>query len=206
MPEKITIFVDHREIPSVCFQLLSQNSLVDLQVKTLPIGDYEVGHFIFERKALYDLAGSLIDGRLFTQMGRLLSKKRPVFLIEGLPEKIGNYGVLRASLQGALITLTLIYGIPVLYALDPQETELLILYTAQQQSLFRRGPVARSGYVPKKRVKRQLYVLQGLPGIGVKRTGQLLAVRAVIQASIEELQEVEGVGKQTAKLIHEILS
>lgn len=210
MSEKIVIFADYREASSSCFQFLKQNPLIDLHIDTLPIGDYEAGAFLFERKTLKDLSVSLIDGRLFSQMARLLPQKRPVLLVEAPSEELGNGGVSRESLQGAIITISLIYGIPVLHALNAEEAANLIFYSSQQQHALRAGHIARFGYIPKTRTKKQLYILQGLPNIGAKRAKLLLAhfgnVRAVMNAGIKALKEVDGFGKERAKAIYEILS
>ena len=210
MDRVTTIIADHRECLSSCFRALKNNPTVNLKIQTLFVGDYETESFIFERKTLSDLAQSIIDGRLFNQMKRLLSKrKRIAFLIEGLPEEIGLHGVSRSALQGAIITLTLIYGISVFYTLTAEETAQIIVFTMQQQHAIRKERVFRSGYTPKTKIKRQLYILQGLPGIGALRAKLLLAhfgsVRAIFSAEIERLIQVDGIGKHTAKTIYQIL-
>jgi excinuclease ABC subunit C len=52
-------------------------------------------------------------------------------------------------------------------------------------------------------------ILQGLPGIGPARAEQLLetfgSVEAVMTASLERLEQVEGVGPRTASAIREVL-
>ena len=211
MPEKTIIIADYREQESACFQFLEKNPFIDLHIKALSVGDYEIGDFIFERKTLADLAKSIIDGRLFNQMSRLLSnKKQAVYLIEGRPEKMGARGVSRAALQGALINITLTHNIPVLYALTPEESSSLILYTTQQQNMIRQGECHRFGYAPKNKMKRQLYILQGLPDIGKKRSKLLLAhfgsVKKVMNATTAELTQIKGIGKISAKKIYDIIN
>jgi ERCC4-type nuclease len=65
--------------------------------------------------------------------------------------------------------------------------------------------VHRPGYRPKSKRKRQLFILQGLPGIGPERAGRLLdrfgSVEASISAGSNELQSVDGVGKSIAEKI-----
>ena len=111
----------------------------------------------------------------------------------------------RDAIQGALISLSFIFGIPVLRSLNPEETAKLMLYTARQVRAFSSGGVRRSGLVPKKRRRAQLYLLQGLPGIGVKRAQNLLetfgSVEAVFKAELEELVKVEGIGTVGAEAI-----
>jgi len=69
--------------------------------------------------------------------------------------------------------------------------------------------VTRNGYRPKSVHKKQLYLLQGLPGVGVKLAKNLLShfasVGAVMQATESALSEVEGLGKIKAKQITVLL-
>ena len=67
------------------------------------------------------------------------------------------------------------------------------------------GGVQRHGYRPKTKRKRQLFILQGLPGVGPERAGRLLdrfgSVEVAISASSSELQSVDGIGKSIADKI-----
>ena len=102
-------------------------------------------------------------------------------------------------MQGALITVSLILGIPVLRSKNPSETARLIVYIGRQLESMARGGMQRHGYRPKGNRKRQLFILQGLPGIGPERAGRLLdrfgSVETAISASSSELQSVDGIGK-----------
>ena len=73
-----------------------------------------------------------------------------------------------------------------------------------------RGGVQRHGYRPKNKRKTQLYILQGLPGIGPERAGRLLdrfgSVEAAISANSSELQSVDGIGKSIADKIKWVVS
>jgi ERCC4-type nuclease len=63
----------------------------------------------------------------------------------------------------------------------------------------------RNGYQPKGKRRRQIYILQGLPGIGRERAIRLLdkfgSVEAVIAADSSALQSVHGIGKGVAEKI-----
>ena len=58
---------------------------------------------------------------------------------------------------------------------------------------------------PKGKRKQQLFILQGLPGVGSERAARLLdafgSVEAVVTATIKELQSVEGIGENIANRI-----
>jgi ERCC4-type nuclease len=205
--DPIHITADDRECKCEVIKLLSEIENVDIRIRRLPIGDYQINRrLIVERKTLKDFAISIVDGRLFRQTIRLAnSTSQGVLIIEGTTADTVDLKMTRESMQGALITVSLILGIPVLRSKDPSETAKLIVYIGRQLESMTRGGMQRHGYRPKGFRKRQLFLLQGLPGIGPERAGRLLecfgSVEAAISASSDELQSVEGIGKSIADRI-----
>jgi len=203
----INIAADDRENKSEVIILLSEIENVDVSIRRLPVGDYQIGsRVIVERKTLKDFAISIIDGRLFKQMIRLASANpMGVMILEGTGSDIVEIGMAREAMQGALITVSLILGIPVLRSKDPSETAGLIVYIGRQIESMAGGGVQRHGYRPKSKRKRQLFILQGLPGVGPERADRLLdrfgSVEAAISASSSDLQSVNGIGKSIADKI-----
>jgi ERCC4-type nuclease len=126
-------------------------------------------------------------------------------MLEATGKDLSKTGVRREALQGALITISLNLGIPILRSRNPSESAHLILYAAKQVNYFASGGIPRRGSRPKGKRKRQIYFLQGLPGVGPERAARLLekfgTVQAVVTASYGELQTVEGIGKHTAERI-----
>lgn len=202
------VVVDHRE-PEIFRTLFSEQDTV--LVDTLTCGDFLINdQWLFERKTVSDLCVSLVDGRLFKQALHLLqSEAHPVVILEGSSRDIQSSGVRREAVQGALITLSVFFGLPVLRSIDPQETVQLMAYTIRQGNRLAEGGVQRFGYRPKGKKSRQLYVLQGLPGIGKKRAETLLnrfkSIEAVMCADADALAEVEGIGKSVAKKIRDLV-
>jgi ERCC4-type nuclease len=206
--DRITVIADDRERKSEVIQFLSEMQNVSMDIKRLSLGDYLVDNrLVFERKTLNDFALSIIDGRLFNQAIRLVSSKyNSVLILEGTGKELTETGIRREAIQGALITVSIVLGIPVLRSKSPSESAHLILYTARQVKSFARGAVQRHGGRPKKgKRKKQLYILQGLPGVGSERAKRLLdafgSVEAVITATREELISVEGIGANIAEKI-----
>jgi ERCC4-type nuclease len=208
----IHIIADDREPKSDVIQSLLQVENIDLTIQRLSMGDYLIDNrLLVERKTLKDFSISIIDGRLFKQMIRLAnSKSEGVLILEGTAGDIADLGMTREAMQGALITVSLILGIPVLRSKDPSETAKLIVFIARQIESMARGGVHRQGYRPKNKRKRQLFILQGLPGVGPERARRLLArfgsVEAAISASSSQLQSVDGIGKSIANKIRWIVS
>ncbi|MFO7553940.1 MAG: ERCC4 domain-containing protein [Desulfobacterales bacterium] len=201
------IITDDREQKSEVIKFLAGIENVNVEIRRLSIGDYQVDNrVIVERKTLRDFAISIIDGRLFKQTIRLAnSNLMGVLIIEGTNRDTADLGITREAMQGALITVSMLLGIPVLRAIDAAETAKLLVFMARQINHLANDGIQRHGYRPKNKRKRQLFILQGLPGIGYERAVRLLdtfgSVERVISASSEKLQVIEGIGKKIADKI-----
>jgi ERCC4-type nuclease len=198
------IVADDRENAGGVIAALRCMDGVNVEVQRLACGDFLVGdRFIVERKTLADFAASIVDGRVFRQasaMGRSL--RCGVLLLEGSGADLSTVGVQREALQGALIHLSVFRRLAVLRAQDPEETARLLVYLGHQAHAWAQGALPRPGYRPKGRRTRQLFLLQGLPGVGPERAARLLdrfgSVQAVATASASELTTVDGIGEDIA--------
>ena len=203
----IDVVTDDREAGSDVVQALTGMEGVRVRMERLKTGDYFVdGRCLFERKTVADFASSIIDGRLFAQAQRLVQSQLPcALLLEGTSRDLEATGMRREALQGAVISISLIYQIPLLRSLNSQETARLMIYAANQlrRDVADAIPLARRR--PKRRLRIQLGLLQALPGIGPARAKDLLqhfgSVVAILTASCQELEEVKGVGEETARKI-----
>ncbi len=179
-----------------------------MRIGRLVVGDYRVEESVLiERKTTSDFAQSLVTGRLFEQAARMeRSDLRPAYILEGQSADWTALGVRREALQGALITLMVIFDIPVLRAVDAAETARLILYAGQQLARLRDPHYTPSRQAKAKRKRtRQLRLLQSLPGVGSERARLLLdhfgSIRACFEAQMDELQKIDGIGPRTAQAI-----
>ena len=204
----MNVVIDHRE-PEVFRNLFAETDVVS--TAQLECGDFLINdRWLFERKTIRDLCVSLVDGRLFKQALALLkTESHPVVILEGRSRDVAKSKMGREPVQGALITLTVFFGLPVLRSFDPEETVRLMRYTVEQDVRLAAGAVHRFGYRPKKNRARRLYVLQGLPCIGKKRAEALLdyfgCIESVMCASEEQLANVEGIGLSTAQAIRNMV-
>src|SRR5437867_6068430 len=207
---RVQILADDRERTAPVVEVLRALEDVEVICQRLKIGDYQINEWLFERKTLLDFAESIKDGRLFSQAKRLVSAGPAAALIlEGKASDLAQSRMRREALQGALISLSLIFQIPILRSFDAGETAHLLLYAAQQLQRDQTDLVSRPGRRPKRRRKLQLYVLQGLPGIGPEKAERLLAqfgsVGGVMAANEQELQGVTGIGEKIAKRVRWLL-
>ena len=209
---EVRVIADDRERQSGVIQALNELDHVETLVQRLELGDYLAGNrLLVERKTLSDFAISIVDGRLFSQAVRLFrSPYESVLILEGEAKGASTSGVRREAIQGAIITVNMVLGIPLLRSRDPRETAHLMIYAVRQIESISQGAVRRGGYRPKGKEKRQLFILQGLPGIGREKAKRLLdtfgSVEAVMKAASKDLQSVEGIGKRTAERIRWVVS
>ncbi len=210
----IHIIADHREARAGVVDALDATKGIQVEFGHLTVGDYEVeGTFVFERKRLPDLAISIQDGRLFRQARRLAGltpPKRGAFILEGTSADLADSAMRREAIQGALVTIALFFGVPVLRARNAEKTARVMVYAARQARWFTHGALPRHAKRPKGKRRAQSALLQGLPGVGPDRAARLLerfgSVEAILTAAQEELTAVQGIGTDTAKKIRWIVS
>ncbi|MGI2027608.1 ERCC4 domain-containing protein [Endozoicomonas acroporae] len=210
----IVIDIDYRERASGIVDILQGREGIVVNTVSLESGDYKINNdWLVERKTLTDLAASIIDGRLFRQLSQFCFPYRKVLLIEGTTDMLCSSGIRRESIQGALVTVSLYFGIPVLRSMNPNETAAILIMVGRQWSRFR-GLMNSAGMgsrpVPSKNPVRQtLNMLQCLPGVGSLKARALLqkfgSIEAVLLSSVEELAQTRGIGRKTAQGIKQML-
>jgi ERCC4-type nuclease len=84
-----------------------------------------------------------------------------------------------------------------------------MVYAGRQVNRMAAGGLPRSGFRPKGKRKQQLYILQSLPGVGPARAVRLLErfgnVQNVLNAGLDDLTAVDGVGAHTARSIRRVI-
>src|SRR6266542_3982290 len=125
--------VDPSERHAALFDLARQCDDFDVRMEHLTVGDYCLDRgIVVERKTHADFAVSLVDGRLFPQAAKLARcPHRPVILLEGLrPARMP--AVHPHALKGAMVSLAVMWRLPVLYARDPADSLRILRYLANQ--------------------------------------------------------------------------
>jgi ERCC4-type nuclease len=210
MTSRPRIVADHRERPCGIPDLLVTMGSVDVEVAHLTVGDYVIDdRVVIERKTIDDFAVSIIDERLFRQASMLLrSPYRSALLIEGARSPQND--VPRHVLQGALVSLALVFDIPVLRSRDVAESARILAYCGRQLAETTLQGPGRRRWKPKRAHTRRIHVLSSPPGVGPERAARLLhafgTIESVVRADAAALAQVPGIGKKTAEAIRALLS
>ncbi len=212
---EINIICDKREKPSqVIFELeelSSKNLQLNISSEVMSVGDYQLSSdVVIERKTIYDLEQSIIDGRIFTQIKNLMNVPKPGIIVEGSLDILKNHTrINRKALIGLITSLGLTYKIPVFFTRNQKETAELLYVVSKKEQLG-------STYDKKLRYEkskmtdkeRQLFIVESFPDIGPKLSKSILkefkTLKNLANADIKQLQEVSKLGPKKAKRLREL--
>ncbi len=206
----VKIVIDSRELRSGIAKSLKSLG-AELQVETLEVGDYILSDRVgVETKTANDFAQSIVDKRLFTQLAVLRDTfPIPLLLISG--ESIyGTGGVSHQAVRGALASAMIGFRVSTINVANPEEAANLLYTIARREQQERKHTLSIRGGKPSLSTSAlQEYIIASLPGINTTLAKRLLSkfgnVSKVVQASLEELEEVQGIGKAKAKAIRKAL-
>lgn len=206
LPMLIPIQADYRENPSGIPQLLSEIEEISLSVLCLSAGDYIINGTIgIERKSAEDFVQGIICNRLFDQIARLKrSVPRSLLIVEGNPYNT-THKIKSCAIRGAVLSVLMSWQVPVIFSKNKEDTVALLLAIARQDITALPQIAAPKIYRSKKPVSRQLFFLQGIPGVGPVLAARMLekfgSLKAAVNAGERELKKIAGIGKNKAKEI-----
>ena len=207
--KNLRIVVDEREKKSGIPDLLKGTG-INLEIKTLPVGDYIVApETIVERKTVSDLVSSIFDGRLFDQCHRLKEHYQfPILIIEGDIDEIEELTENPLVFYGAISSVAIDFKIPVIPTPNAIHTSKLLISMCSRKDASK-GPFIKKIRKSNDLQKQQLSMLCSLPGVGEKNAVRMLekfgTPLRVLSSSIIELSKVSGLGEARAKNIKKVL-
>ena len=207
--KNLRIVVDEREKKSGIPDLLKGTG-INVEIKTLPIGDYIVApETVVERKTISDLVSSIFDGRLFDQCNRLKQHYQfPILLIEGDVDEIEELTENPFIFYGAISSVAIDFKIPVIPTPNASHTSKLLISMCSRNDSSK-GPFIKKIRKSNDLQKQQLSMLCSLPGVGEKTAIRMLekfgTPLKVLCSSIAELSKVSGLGEARARNIKKVL-
>lgn len=205
----ITILADTSERDS---PILPQLTSLGAHVR---IGDLEAGSYVVSgaiavlQLSAVEFVQGIVDGSLFHKAGKMkLNFVRSVFMVDGDIYST-RIAIARDAIEGAVAFLICVEGASVLYVRNTAvaASQLYRLAKQAQKNLgfdmaFQRAKVA-SGR------EEALFTLESVPGIGPSTAPKALdrfrSVFAFVNASIQQLTAVPGIGSKKAERIYNSL-
>lgn len=210
---EVRIIVDHRETRNGVFlSLEKKDAKIDRQ--QLKTADYICSERVcVERKTVPDFIQSVIDRRLFKQLSEMRECfENPLLILEGNPELLFlERNVHPNMIRGVFASLAIDYKIPIIWTRNSEETANQIYWLAyREQARGKNLPVIRSPRRFQRVSDMQEFLISGLPSINSKLSRNLLmkfkTPKRVFAAKQERLMKVDGIGKEKAKKIWQLLN
>lgn len=211
LPQPTRLVVDVRE-PREIAGILSRIGNLEVEMAPLERGRYLVdGCLVIDRISTHDLHRGIVDDPrpLLKRVSDLSDVDHAtLFVVEG-----GLRSHRRASLDkivAAVSYVSVVHRVPVVETIDVWETVYLIAraigHACHPVSEDLPQPAHRRGGRKDHRVSPR-YVLEGIPGVSTVRAEIILerfgTLRAVAEASIEQLLELPGLGPSVAQSVHD---
>jgi len=207
---KPMIYADSREGNSKVLRELDNLGAV-FEVKSLPVADYHVSDEVgIERKTTKDFIVSIMDKRLYKQAKELVENfMKPIIILEG--EDLYSSLIHPNAVRGALASLAVDFSIPIIPTRSEEDTAAMIMRIAIREQIHERHEIqVRTEKKPLTLYERQLYIVESLPNIGPVTAKKLIeefgSVKEVINASKDELKNVEGIGDKIANGMVDVVS
>jgi len=206
--EAASVFVDPREREMA--KLLEAKG-VRVTLKSLEVGDYVISERVaLERKTAQDFAASIIDPQrnLFRQIADLSrTYAKPILILEG--RDLYTSQINPSSIQGALASVAVDFGVPIIPTEDKNETASVIALLAARERKEGREPKVHGHKTARTLKEQQEYLVSAMPNVGPAVARNLLrhfgTVQRIMTASEEELRQVELVGPKIAERIRELV-
>jgi len=148
------------------------------------------------------------DGSMFSTLGKLKhSYLHPILIVQGEPEGEGIQAG-NAAVYDALSSLLAEYHMAILSTRNPVETAAQVISLFKQEATRQEGG-QKSVQTTLDVSTRQRFIVQGLPNVSATLAQRLLerfgSVKGIADANVEELMQVEGIGRVIADGIHTVL-
>ena len=210
--EAVEIYADMREMRSAVVKDLEDMG-ASPKVKTLEVGDYVLSDRVcVERKTTDDFLDTLFgaDRSLFEQIIAMKQNYvRPLLVIEGE----GLYTKRRINpnaIRGIIASIAIDYGVPVIFTADESETAAFLYTIARREQVERKRSVNPHAQKSSQTMsERQEYLVSAISEVGPVIARNLLkhfgTVKGIVNATEEQLREVDKVGEKTARKIREVM-
>lgn len=216
MKESIEVVIDDREPSDVINEFAIHEEVSDWDIERLETGDVKIPtsttSILVERKTVQDYASSLTGGRLPRQIEEMQSVCENVYvMVDGdlsSTDSLYHTNLSGESIRGHMASVMARKGIPVIPCSNTSLLVDMVVRLARKHIEKPSSNYMETGPVDIDRpVTERLY--GNLTGIGSEMAHTLHtnfnSVEEILNASQEQLEEVDGIGSKRASTIHQEL-
>lgn len=206
------IHVDSRE-PDDLIAFI-EDKCEEVEVSGMDTADFLVRDYAIERKRFSDLAGRMksTENDIFKQLMELIAfcdeeDMQAVLLLEGNVES--QLSRTKIDVRQVMGVLAGIYKMDITIWYSAGKAETAYILSKLENESTKSGPraIRDTPSVPEEKYPR--YLTEGFDKVGPKTASNILEhfgdYQSVVNADVEELKEVHGVGSTTAEHIHEVV-
>ena len=148
------------------------------------------------------------DGSILASLAKMKHEYlHPILIVQGAPEGDGGQAG-NAAVYDALSAILSEFHMPVLSTNNANETASAIR-SLEKQEMAKHAKDGRTTQTTLDVPSRQMFLVQGLPNVSATLAQRLLekfgSVKGIADANVEELMQVDGIGKVIAEGIHTVL-
>jgi len=220
-----TLYIDVNEPAdvqqAVIEEIKSRSDInLDIEIEGLKTGDFLLGDLVIERKEASDLAGSITDGRLREQTGRISADfQHGYILLEGNPYDLKYSNLHPNSIVGSLVSTNSKKGIDIIPVDDKDSLAYAIYkicrvhlngeeFNAEEYKLKRSGAetediqiamLSQINGISKEKAEKitsKYYFRDGLAGFGSE-------IRSEPKKIENDLQMIDGIGEKLSQRVIE---
>ncbi len=212
----MTVVIDYREKSLPKYLQKIEDMGIPMKIGKLPAGDILIAdRLLIERKDSYDLYRSVVDGRFFDQLKRLKDAAEcSALCIEGsIATPIVKHWtkVPKEAVLGAMASALTKFQVPII-SLPSRYWTVDFIIAADRVLSKKSIGIPKVCFKKKSASVREqaLTIVQSFPGVGQKVSVRLLekfhSIENIVNASVEELAEVEGLGRKRAERLKEVFT
>lgn len=191
-PLSSKIIIDIHEKNSLIPSCLIERQM-QIEFRSLEIGDYVIQNIVIERKTFSDLISSMISKRLFQQLNQLQQYEKKMLILEGRHELKEDFFLNPNSYKGLILSILLNHQVPIIYTENEEQTADYLMLLAKQQ-VKQNQEMSFHSRIPKTEQEQKKYILESFPGIGPKTAEKLLNefknLKNIFNASEEQLKPI----------------
>ncbi len=158
-------------------------------------------------KKVPDFVASIIDGRLLDQIKDLKQNfEKSVVILEGEEDLFAVRKVHANAIRGMLSSIAIGFGVHILHTKNPKDSAALLAVMAKREQDTARSYTLHSGK-PISEKEQQEFFISSIPNMGLVNARRLLekfgSVKSVVNATLDEIVAINGIGKKTAERLIE---